>query len=147
MAQVHLRHVLDIHIRGHEVFDSFLIPLIFRHGSGFRHVLDFHTRGHDVFDSFLIPLIVGYGQSSFRLRHILNSHICGHEVCNSFLIPLICGTCSRLLPSQTCLRFSHSREHDVFDSFLSLIFRHGPSSSFSLLRHVLGFHVLWTSRD
>jgi hypothetical protein len=40
-----LRHVLDSHIRGHEVFDSFLVPLIFRHGPRsflLRHVLDFH---------------------------------------------------------------------------------------------------------
>jgi hypothetical protein len=54
------------------VFDSFLIPLIFRHGPRsflLRHVLDSHIRGPEVFDSSLIPFIVDHGPSPLLLRH------------------------------------------------------------------------------
>jgi hypothetical protein len=67
-----LRHVIDSHINGHDTFDSFLLPLIFRQGpSSFllRHDLDSQIRRHDVLDSFLITLIVGHGPRSFLLRH------------------------------------------------------------------------------
>jgi hypothetical protein len=85
-----LRHVLDFHIRGHEVFDSFLIPLICW---TWPKVLLFQTylRLSHSFDTFVIALFVGHDLGSFLFRHGLHSHIRGHGTFVSFLIPLIVG--------------------------------------------------------
>jgi hypothetical protein len=127
-----LRHVIDSHIHGRDVFDSFLIPLIFRQGPRsflLRHVLDFmwklglrprnslekeYINGifvavHNVFHSILIPLIFRHCPSSFLLRHVLDFYIR-----------------RRLIPS-----LSLSEGHDL-GAFL--------------LRHVLNIHICGQAR-
>ncbi len=131
------------HSRGHDMFDSFLIPLIVGHGPRsflLSHALDFHIRGHEVFDSFLIPLIFRHGPSSFRLRHVLDAHIRVDMKC---VIPSLSLLFVGHALGSFLLRHvldSHTRGHAVFDSFLiPLIVGHGLGSF--LLRHVLDSKV------